>query len=347
MKISEIQQLIHQKGFPDAPTSVELIETHISWVILTDQFAYKIKKPITFSFLDFSTLESRHHFCQREYLLNKRLAPNMYLGVLPIKEQGGRFSIGAAEGTIVDYVVYMRKMDHHRQMDILLNKNQVTTEDVRKIAIQIADFHQRTDQIFPLGDYAKSIHLKFADLISTQAFIGQYLGKESETLIQEIIQFSSSFTKQHSRRFKERAELGFIIDGHGDLHARNIFLMENPIIFDCIEFDDDHRQIDVLSDIAFFCMDLDHKNKEDLSREFLKSYLSIYSCMPLAEDEGIFQYYKLFRANVRLKVLALAGIQLENEGGLTDNQLYEIRSYFRLMKRYYLTMEKKYLDKIL
>ena len=334
MNTKTIHQLISGNGFPDCSEKIELIETHISWVLLGNEMVYKIKKPVVFSFLDFSTLENRHHFCQREYELNRRLAPDMYLGIVAITERNGHFFIGSNKGQIIDYAVCMKRMDHSKQMDILLEKNEVTTEHIEKIAEQLGHFHKQAKRYFDVAQ-VETIHEKFADLSSVANFLGQHFGRYSEEFIKDLIQFSALFTWQHSRRFRERMELGFMVDGHGDLHSRNIFLLEEPVIFDCIEFNDDYRHLDVLSDIAFFCMDLDYRKNPGLSRQFLQNYLAINSCMPLPEDESIFQYYKLFRANVRLKVSALEGIQQEKTGKASKQLLSEIRAYLNLMEHYY------------
>ncbi len=340
MNSQQIQQLVDQKTLPDQPHSVKLVETHISWVLITPTHAYKIKKPLTFSFLDFSTLDKRRHFCREEFELNSRLAPDMYLGVLPVREKDGQPFIGKQEGTIIDYAVHMKRMDDSRQMDKLLRQGKVNKEDLTKIADQLALFHQQTKKAEGKEDVSE-IHNKFADIESVAAFMGRHFEEEAERFIKALVRFSKTFTDQHQKRFEERFREGFVVDGHGDLHSRNIFLLEEPVIFDCIEFSEEFRTLDVLSDIGFFCMDLDYYGRSDLGRHFLSAYLARNACMPQKEDQQIFHYYKMYRANVRLKVNALAGIQQEEGEGVTEDLKEEIGVYYRLLKDYLIQVAKQ------
>jgi len=335
MNAQKIRQLLEQRQFPDQPQSVQLIETHISWVLITEAYAYKIKKPQVFSFLDFSTLDKRRHFCQREYELNLRLAPDMYLGVLPVKETKNRLFIGNREGAIIDYAVLMKRMDFSRQMDRLVEASKVTKEHMAQIAGQMARFHKKV-RVIDREENVEEIHNKFEDLASISDFMERHFGAEASAFIGSVCRWSERFTKQHQNRFEERARQGFIVDGHGDLHSRNIFLLDQPVIFDCIEFNDDYRRLDVLSDIAFFCMDLDHYNRQDLSRHFLEEYLARIDAMPREEDRNIFHYYKMYRANVRLKVNALAGIEREEKRkAVSEELLKEIKVYYDLLQDYF------------
>ncbi len=334
MNSQQIQQLLEHKKLPDRPTSVHLEETHISWVLITPTRAYKIKKPLTFSFLDFSTLDKRRHFCQEEYELNSRLAPDMYLGILPVQEKEGQPFIGKEKGVVIDYAVHMKRMDYSRQMDKMLRQGKVYKSDLTKIAIQLARFHQETKKAEGKEQVAE-IHNKFADVQSVADFMGRHFGTEAESFIAKLVRFSKKFTDQHQKRFEERFEEGFVVDGHGDLHARNIFLLDEPVIFDCVEFNKEFRTLDVLSDIGFFCMDLDYYQRSDLAEHFMKEYLSRNACMPQKEDQQIFHYYKMYRANVRLKVNVLAGIQQEEGKGLSNELKNEIGVYYELLKKYY------------
>ena len=136
-----LQSLMKRKAFPDSAQKLELIETHISWVILTDNFAFKIKKPVQFTFLNFSSLSHRAYYCQKEVELNQRLAPEVYLGVLPIFQKKGGPVIGGSEGMIIDYAVWMKRLDSSKEMDRLLEQNAVKEESIRALAKQLAMFH--------------------------------------------------------------------------------------------------------------------------------------------------------------------------------------------------------------
>lgn len=140
MTKEQINLLLLNGEFPERSNKKELIETHISWVIICDEYVYKIKKPLKYSFLDFSTLELRKHFCQREIELNKRLTENIYIDVQPVHESKDCFCIGGEEGTIIDYAVRMKRQDRNKQMDILLSNDKVALPDIKNLAEKIASF---------------------------------------------------------------------------------------------------------------------------------------------------------------------------------------------------------------
>ena len=303
MSPQQIHELFGRGVFPDSKAARELIETHISWVILTDHYAFKIKKPLKFSFLDFSTPERRAYFCKRELELNLRLAPEMYLKVTPVCYNSG-YTVGERCGETIDTAVMMRRMDSSREMDLLLIKDQVKPSHIHEIARTIAKFHQGATQVthaYDLSDFVE----KFNDITSITPFVSEVLGSEYVQIIKDSIKVSDIFLKSNASFMEERFKDGFIRDGHGDLHSKNIFLYEEPVIFDCIEFSDALRQLDVLDEIAFFCMDLDANEKPGLSNTFFDYYMEL---MGMPCDQGaiqLFTYYKGYRANIRAKVLAL------------------------------------------
>ncbi|MBT8184077.1 MAG: hypothetical protein KJN76_04495, partial [Eudoraea sp.] len=151
MTQDQVKYIIDNKAIPYPTEGIKLIETHISWVILTDQYVYKIKKPIKFSFLDFSTLVKRKEYCEKEVQLNKRLAPAMYLKVVPIKESKGKYGIHAKQGKIIDYAVLMQRMDETKQMDVLLSQGAVKRAAIIRLAEVLAGFH-RAATIVPEGE---------------------------------------------------------------------------------------------------------------------------------------------------------------------------------------------------
>lgn len=337
MDTIHIQNILKNKAFPDLGSEAKLIETHISWVILTQNFAYKIKKPMRYSFLDFSTLAKRKFYCERELELNQRLAENMYLTIVPIRRGKKGIVIEGTDGEVIDYAVKMKRMDENRQMNVLLENDTVATEHIRNIAEKLSSFHAFTDNIeSPIK--ISTMREDFADILKVKRFIGKNLGQHVADKIEQSVVFSNDFLKKYTHRIKERHAHGFTIDGHGDLHSKNIFLLDKSmgyksIIFDCIEFNDHFRQVDVLSELAFFCMDLDFYGKEDLEIIFLQNYLVKYPCIFNEADRQIFQYYKLYRANVRVKVNALKAMQTMDEKEL-QKRMGLVEDYFLLMKKY-------------
>lgn len=339
MNAQQIEQLISGGAFPGEGKAVERMETHISWVLLSGRFAYKIKKPIQYPFLDFSTLEKRRYYCERELELNRRLTADMYLAVLPIRKADGRWLLGGEGGEVVDYAVQMRRQDTARQMNRLLERNEVTERDMRDLARQLARFHASATVIRePLNKSA--MQDDFADIAKVQPFLAIHLGEPAAGAIAEAIQYSDHFLGAHKDRLRERIEEGFVIDGHGDLHSKNIFLpADSPaVIFDCIEFSDHFRQVDVLNELAFFCMDLDFYNSSKLAAPFLEAYFSEHPAMLTAEDQLIFSYYKLYRANVRVKVNALKTMQSPDEKEM-KRRIFLVEQYLRLLRKYLSNVE--------
>lgn len=331
MTKEQIDKLIWEGELPEHDGRPDLIETHISWVVLCDRIVFKIKKPVRYSFLDFSTLEKRKYYCEREIELNKRLTDNIYLDVQPVRETEGRFSIGKKEGKIIDYAVSMRKVDRNRQMDVLLSNNKVTPADMRNLAQKIAAFHKKTTIIYQKDLW--DIQKKFNDLGEEKDFLQGYFNVNSSTIINRAIKTSDVFMQKNKALLANRLNGGFFRDCHGDLHTRNVFLLPAPQPFDCIEFNDDYRQIDILNEVAFLCMDLDAFERQDLSDLFIKYYNDFFPSVKTNEDRQLFVYYKSYRANVRAKVNSLrarnADIDAAKIACLTD-----VDKYLKLMDHY-------------
>ena len=271
MTREQVNRMINEGILPDAYR--EFVETHVSWVILCDRFAYKIKKPVQYSFLDFSTIEKRKYFCEREIQLNKRLTEGIYLDVQPICETAGRFVMGSDLGALIEYAVRMFRQDQDKQMDRLLMRNKVTVTDIRNIAEKIASFHAITKIIYEKR--ITEVGEKFNDLAVETDFLAES-SVDGGDIIKRAMETSARFMEQNSKLIAERLSNGYFRDCHGDLHSRNIFLLSSPQPFDCIEFNDDYRQIDVLNEIAFLCMDLDAFNRKDLSESFVEYYKEFF-----------------------------------------------------------------------
>lgn len=300
MTNQQIQQLLATLG----SDTHQLVETHISWVILGKDFVYKLKKPLAFGFLDFSTLEQRKYYCNRELILNNRLSQGVYLEVLPVCYDDGEYQIGD-QGTVVDYALKMRRLDTNQQMNIRLEEKRVSPANMQALAKELAIFHQSADRITAPVSWEQQYE-DFADILSVKNTLSLIEGYDTTTQLKESCQQAQHFLRQHQHRIIERQQLGFLIDGHGDLHSGNIFLLTPPVIFDCIEFNDQLRQLDILNELAFLCMDLHYYQQQHLESPFLLSYRQLFEAFFTEEDWALFQYYKWYRANVRLKVYLLA-----------------------------------------
>ena len=336
MTKEQINELLLKGQFGEYLGLPVMIETHISWVFICDQFVYKIKKPIQYSFLDFSTLEKRKYFCHREIELNNRLTEEIYFDVQPIRTIAGRHLIGGKNGEVIDYAVRMKKMDPLKQMDVLLMNNKVTGAHIQNLAERIAVFHKKTDIIFQKD--ILDVQKKFDDLGEESDYLSEHLNANSKTIISNAIATSYGFVQKNKALLDTRLKAGFFRDCHGDLHSRNIFLLPYPQPFDCIEFNDDFRQIDVLNEIAFLCMDLDAFGREDLSDLFLTSYNRLFPSMKTEDDRKLFVYYKSYRSNIRAKVNSLRA-RNANDDAQRIAALKEADKYLHLMDVYMKELE--------
>jgi len=331
MKKAHINKLLEEGTFDGKMLNGKLIETHISWVILTKKFAFKIKKPLQYSFLNFSSLDKRKYYCERELTLNRRLT-SIYLNVLPVKQSNGRIFIGKGEGKVIDYALRMRRLQAARKMDNMLQKNQINEAHMETLANIIAAFHQRADVNY--SPFSKTKAKKaFNDILGVVGWVREHLGNKYAIIIEKSVSRSNNFLDRISPLLKKRIKNSLQRDVHGDLHSKNIFLYRKPIIFDCIEFNDDFRQIDVLNEVAFFCMDLESFQHWNLSKHFMKCYLDLFPCMNSQEDEQLFSYYKGYRANIRAKVNALRGMQTKNDVQI-KKYAEEVRKYLNLLNHY-------------
>jgi uncharacterized protein len=328
MDTRQIRALADSQTLPGNQSDAVIRETHISWIILLPDHAFKIKKPVKYSFLDFTTLQKRKLFCSREVKLNRRLAPDMYLGVLPLTRGMLKEETAGDSGEIIEYAVHMRRMDGDLEMDHMLAAGRVTTDHIDSLARKLAGFHENTDIVSKKEDINVLQEL-FADLETVTSGVDD--GGKWEKTIKECMERSHAFLKRNAPYLRDRSEKGYYRDCHGDLNTRNIFLYDEPVIFDCIEFNDEFRQIDVLSEIAFLCMDLEFFRREDLAGYFYSKYLE-YSGEP---DDGksrrLFSYYKSYRANIRAKVTLLSA---------GKNNSTEKKAMYTDVSRYLALMEK-------
>ncbi len=303
MTLDQIDRLV--AGLPGKST---LIETHISWVILGIDFVYKIRKPMRYAFLDFSTVEMRRLDCEKELTLNQRTSPQVYIQVVPILEAGEQIYIGSGGGKVIDHAVQMVRLDNERQMDVLLKRGLVTTEDVEALAVYLSNFHSRSP-IIDAGPTAHGLWLDLADILKVESLTYDVLGPEAADRLRHIVSQSKVLLDSLQDRIYERHALGFTRDVHGDLHTRNIFLMPEPVLFDCLEFNDHLRQIDLLNELAFLGMDLESYGRSDLWQEFLLKYQLRLPVVLVPKDKVLLKYYLGYRANIRYKVAALRVVQ--------------------------------------
>lgn len=284
-------------SYPHEVEKVGLKETHISLIFLTGSYVYKVKKPVNFGFLDFTSPQKRRFFCEREVELNKRLAPEVYLGVSEIKIKGERITVDG-DGTTVDYAVRMKQFDEDLLLSKLLAQGKVTEQMMVQIARRLAEFYRTAETNQRIMDFARPERIREdtdENFSQTEKYRGVTISEGTFVFIKEK---TDLFLKKREL-FESRIRAGRIRDCHGDLRLEHIFFGENIVIFDCIEFNERFRYIDTASDIAFLSMDLAFNGREDLDRSFLQAYVEASS------DEQAFQildFYRCYRAYVRGKV---------------------------------------------
>ncbi len=275
-----IQQML-QPGFYPHPVQepIQLLQTHISYVVLTGDYAYKVKKPANFGFLDFSTLAQRHHFCNEELRLNQRLSPNLYIAVLAIGQDGtGTYQLltaaDAQAQNSVEYTLQMRQFPQETLFSQLFAADQLTSELMQALGKQVADFHAQaaTDpEIQAYGSVAAVQQVDVNNYALSEGFMGQ---SQTQTQFDQTRQFTSQFFADHADWFAQRQTEGKVRECHGDLHLNNICMYQGQIqVFDCIEFNREFRNIDVIYDVAFMVMDLEFQGRVDLANLFLNTYL--------------------------------------------------------------------------
>lgn len=331
MNEHQVHELAEKGLYNGKPLCATLEETHISWILLTDKLVFKIKKPVKLSFLDFSELSTRKALCEKELVLNKRFSP-IYLKVLPVNQHENGIEIGAVHGTTIDYAVMMKRLATEKRMDHLLSASEVGSDQIVALAEKIADLHCNAPVISVAFDPLVQI-ATFNDIASIRSFILKHSSPHYVEVIDYAIAFNDSFINQYANRMKQRVGLGFTRDIHGDLHSGNIFMDSKPIIFDCIEYNDAFRQIDVLSDIAFLCMDLEAFDHGALSEIFLSIYCDRFAAFQTAADNLIFLYYKCLRANIRAKVSALSAMESEGTPSFQEH-LNAAEKYLHLISDY-------------
>jgi uncharacterized protein len=318
--------LLDRRSYPHRPKSTRLVQTHASYVFVVPPYVYKVKKPVNFGFLDFSTLEKRRHFCEREVALNRRLCPDVHLGVVRIFLRKGKLTFDEV-GKVVEYAVKMRKLDARFFLSRLLERNEVGSRELDRIVSALTEFYesqQPTDSIVKWGRMEKLKISTRENFRQMQSFVGATI---SAPAFQAIRFYTNNFYRCNARLFERRIRERRIRDCHGDLHLDHIHLTPAQLsVYDCIEFNDRFRYLDVASDIAFLAMDFDLRGRWDLSR-----YLTHRLATSL-NDQGLqelMDFYKCYRAFVRGKVESLQTV-----GSKLRRNRAHARRYFRLALRY-------------
>lgn len=270
-----IQRMLQPDFYPHPVSEpMQLFQTHVSYVVTTGTFAYKLKKPVNFGFLDYSTLEQRKHFCEEELRLNERGAgATIYKGVVPISETDGKFVLDSDRHP-VEYAVKMKQFPQDTLLSSLVERGELTEELLRRLAVEVAEFHRKSatnDYIRSFGTVEQVRQAFDENYEQTAGYIG---GPQTQQQFDETKAYTDRFFAERGDLFERRMAQGYIRECHGDLHLRNIsYWHDELLLFDCIEFNEPFRFVDVMYDIAYIVMDLDVRDRPDLRAAFLNAYV--------------------------------------------------------------------------
>jgi len=296
---SIIDDLVDPSALPDKTTKVSVVQTHISIVFIGDQFVYKVKKPVNFGFLDFSTLEKRKYYCQQELELNRRLSKDIYLDVLPVTMEGVRYTLLGKGGEAVDYAVKIKRIPDEKLMKEVFSKGDLTKGHLEQLADVLGEFHLNAHQSPEIDFYGKADSFR----INTNENFDQvdsYIGKTIQHQVyNDIKSWTNTFYQNHQNLFEERIKAKKIRDCHGDLHMEHICFTDDLAIIDCIEFNERFRYSDTVADIAFILMDLEFNGGFDYARSLWNAYKKRTSEKGI---DDLLKFYKVYRAFVRGKV---------------------------------------------
>lgn len=322
------------EAYPFTPASIRVVQTHASYVALVPPYVYKVKKAVNLGFLDFSTLPLQRQACRAEIRLNRRLCPDLYMGLVPITRAQGQLHFAGA-GPVVAYAVRMHYLPEGHFMHQLLARGAVTHADVDRIVETLAGLYEAQAPAANRAAWGRVDALKIStdeNFAQVEPALGAAL---SAPALATIKGYTRRFYAQHAADFNIRRQAGRIVDGHGDLHLEHIHITPEAVqIYDCIEFNDRLRYIDVASDVAFLAMDLDYNGRPDVARYFVDRMAQ------RLQDPGLLQmldFYKCYRAFVRGKVAYLTGTEAEVPAEERAARGAEARRYFQRALHYAVT----------
>ncbi len=331
MDIASLEKaLLNPEIYPDHPKEVGFFETHISLLFFTGSHVYKVKKPVDFGFLDFTSLEKRKYFCEQEVTLNRRLSPEIYLGVVEITQDGKRILLDG-KGEVVEYAVKMKQIPEDLLMNKLLERGQVTPKMIEAISEKLARFYSAAQTNDFIQSFAKPERIKQdtdENFEQTEKYVAVTI---SNDVYLEIQNRTNDFFTTRAEIFYRRIAAGRIRDCHGDLRLEHIFWGDKISIFDCIEFNERFRYTDTAADIAFLAMDLDYHEKEDLSEHLIQTYIQKSDDQDLMK---VLHFYKCYRAYVRGKVESFRLDDPNIPEKEKKEALKRAQKYFSLSHRY-------------
>ena len=329
-----VRWLLQAETYAERPGGVTLVETHISWVFLTDRFAYKLKKPVRFEFVDYSSVELRRRACEDEVRLNRRLAPDVYLGIVAVRRDSrGKLSLdeesscplawplsatnnGGAD--VVDWLVKMRRLPADRTLVELHRSNRLTDADLVRLARRLTEFdrHATPSALDPSAfrdEIERHVRANRAELLASSSRIGIDVDPlPSATIVKRVHAAQLQMLQLRPSCFDARVTAGRVIDGHGDLRPEHIYFLPEPVVIDCIEFSPEFRELDVADELSFLTTECDFIDAAAAGRRIADECLNRLGDRPPAE---LLAFYRGYRACVRAKVAMLRSRQMDGNQG--------------------------------
>ncbi len=325
-----IQALLQPTAYPHPVVTVQLVQTHISFVLLAGDFVYKFKKPVDFGFLDFSSLKKRKKCCEQELLLNRRLSPEIYLQLVHVSDENGALMLDGA-GDVIEYGVKMRRMPEEQMMVRVIERGELTPAHIKELVEVLVPFYEQAERSLEIDGFgtAEAVSVNVLENFEqTEGFIGN--GALSQEQFDEISSYARSKLAEKDL-FQSRIEQGRIRDCHGDLYSANICLADKVYIYDCIEFNQRFRYCDVASDVAFLAMDLDFHGLHELSSLFIDRFCDLSGDNDL---RLLLNFYTCYRAYVRGKIGLFTAADPAVDTEIKEQNLAAAAQYFSLAHRY-------------
>lgn len=291
---AKVASLRQPEAYPESTEEVETVETHMAWVFLTDDYAYKLKKPVKTPFFDHTDADARREVCHRELRLNRRLAADVYLDVVELLEDDGEFQVGA-DGEPADWLVKMRRLPDERMLDALIDRNAVEQSDLDRLVDRLVRFYEDAEAIaYPPDEYRADIT---GDITSKRTSMeAPHYGLKGKDIIAASRKLSDWLT-DHGELLAARADR--VVDAHGDLRPEHICLEDPPAIIDCLEFDRELRQLDPVSELSFLALECERLGAPGVGQYVLDGYVERTGDSP---PKTLLSFYRDYHALVRAAV---------------------------------------------
>ena len=293
---SKVEFLCHAGAYPEGTRRVQVVETHMSWLFLTDAWAYKLKKPVRYAFLDFSTLEARHRDALEEIRLNRRLAREVYQGTVPLTVSNGHMRLGGG-GRIIDWLVKMRRLPARRMLDNLIREHAVDMSLVRRLAELLVGFYRDAPKAPLTGPAYRERMVQNVRANRDELLRPAY--RLDAALVRQVSDAQRALLEDRPPLFEARAQQGRLVEGHGDLRPEHIFLDTHPVVIDCLAFNRAFRELDPVDELSFLAMECDWMAAGPVGAEVLDVY---FRDSGDPRDDRLIAFYKCYRACLRTKI---------------------------------------------